>query len=129
MGYYSELDFLNKESYEDQSYPSFDTQLMWRYEDLMDRYHELLEADAPLTGDDYYSKDDYRYAPIEYFQTITHVWRALEIVKEDLETKCNIIVNEDGSFEKKGEEESDPNQITIYELTLSPLLCVFAGAI
>ena len=120
MGYYSELDFLNKESYEDKSYPSFDTQLTWRYEDLMDRYHELVELDAPITNDDYFSVDDYRYAPVKCFRTVVHVYRALEIAKEDLETKCDIIVNEDGSFEKKNEEEADPNQMTIFEIVICP---------
>ena len=118
MGYFSELDFLNKESYEDKSYPSFDMQLTWRYEDLMERYHELLDTDAPAVDDDYFSIDDYRYAPVGCFRTIAHVYRALEIAKEDLETKCNIVVNDDGSFERKSEEETDPNQMTIFEIVI-----------
>ena len=128
MGYFSELDFLNKENYEDKSYPSFDAQLMWRYEDLMDRYHELLELDAPATNDDYFSADDYRYAPAGCFHTLTHVWQALEIAKEDLETKCDITANENGSFERKS-EEAEPNQMTIYALTFSHLICVLANVI
>lgn len=120
MGYFSELDLVRKEEYADRSYHGFDEQLLWRYEDLRDRYLELLDAEAPCFGDDYFSADDYRYAPVEYFKIIADVYRAMEFSKEDLETKCNIIVNEDGSFERKSEEEPDPNQMTIFEIVLLP---------
>ena len=43
----------------------------------------------------------------------------MEIAKEDLEIKCDIIVREDGSIEIKDEEE-DPNQITVFEIVLLP---------
>jgi hypothetical protein len=120
MGYFSELDLTKKEEYEDRSYHGFEEQLLWRYEDLRDRYLELLEADAPCVGDDYYSKDDYRYAPVEYFATISDVGRALEVAKEDLENKCGIVVRDDGSIEEKEDEEQDPDQITVFEIVLLP---------
>ena len=47
------------------------------------------------------------------------VYHAMEIAKEDLEIKCDIIVREDGSIEIKDEEE-DPNQITVFEIVLLP---------
>ena len=43
----------------------------------------------------------------------------MEIAKEDLEIKCDIIVREDGSIESK-EEEDDPNQLTMFEIVLLP---------
>lgn len=119
MGYFSELDLTRKTEYVDRSYHGFEEQLLWRYEDLKDRYCELLDVDAPVCGDDYFSKDDYRYAPIEYFTTLADVYHAMEIAKEGLEEKCNIIVREDGSIEIKDEEE-DPNQITVFETVLLP---------
>ena len=119
MGYFSGLDLIAKEEYLDQSHHGFEEQLLWRYEDLKDRYQALLNIDAPACGDDYFSKDDYRYAPIEYFVTLADVYRAIEIAKEDLEIKCDIIVREDGSIETKDEEE-DPNQITVFEIVLLP---------
>ena len=64
MGYFSELDITRKEEYVDRSYHGFEEQLLWRYEALRDRYSELLDADAPRIGDDHFSDDDYRYAPI-----------------------------------------------------------------
>ena len=120
MGYFSELDLVRKEEYADQSYHGFEEQLLWQYEDLRDRYFTLLDSDAPCIGDDYFSCDDYRYAPVEYFTTLIDVWRALEIAKEDLESKCGIVVRDDGSFEEKEDEEQDPDQITVFEIVLLP---------
>ena len=120
MGYFSEKQIDIQEKYTDQSYHGFEGQLLWRDEDLKDRYLELLDIDAPASGDDYFTTDDYRYAPIHYFKTICDVWRAMEIVKEDLATKCDIIVCEDGTIENKDNEEEDPNQITVYEIVLLP---------
>ena len=119
MGYFSEKQIESQDIYLDRSYHGFEDQLLWRYEDLKDRYLELLDMDAPISGDDYFTTDDYRYAPIHCFKTIRDVWRAMEIAKEDLAAKCDIIVREDGSIENKDDEE-DPNQITMFEIVLLP---------
>ena len=120
MGYFSELDLTRKTEYVDRSYHGFEEQLLWRYEDLKNRYQALLNSDAPTSGDDYFSKDDYRYVPIEYCVTLADVYRAMEIAKEELETKCDITVREDGSIAKKDDDEEDPNQITMFEIVLLP---------
>lgn len=120
MGYFSENQIELQDKYSDQSYHGFEEQLRWRYEDLKEKYVELLDMDAPVYGDDYFSKDDYRYAPIEYFTTLRDVWRALEIAKEDLESKCGIVVQDDGSIEKPKDDEEDPNQLNIFEIILLP---------
>ena len=120
MGYFSELDLTRKTEYGDRSYHGFEDQLLWRYEDLKDRYLELLDIDAPISGDDYFTTDDYRYAPTHCFKTIRDVWRAMEITKEDLAEKCNIIVHEDGSNENKDNNDEDPDQITMIEIVLLP---------
>ena len=120
MGYFSELDLRNRENYIDRSYHGFEEQLLWRYEDLKERYSLLSREGAPINGDDYFSKNDYRYSPIVCFNTLSDVYRAIEIVKEDLEEKCDIIVREDGSIAKKDDDEEDPNQITMLEIVLLP---------
>ena len=120
MGYFSENQIESQSKYLDRSYHGFEDQLLWRYEDLKDRYLELLDIDAPASSDDYFTTDEYRYAPIHYFKTIRDVWRAMEIVKEDLATKCDFIVCEDGIIENKDNEEEDPNQITAFEIVLLP---------
>ncbi|MBQ5390196.1 MAG: hypothetical protein IIU58_04735 [Clostridia bacterium] len=120
MGYFSENQIELQDEYSDQSYHGFEEQLRWRYENLRDRHRELLDVDAPACGDDYFSKDDYRYAPIEYFTTLADVYHAMGIAKEDLEEKCDIIVREDGSIAKKDDDEEDPNQNTMFEIVLLP---------
>lgn len=119
MGYFSELDLTRKTEYVDRSYHGFEEQLLWRYEGLRERYFTLLDSGAPCVGDEYFSADDYRYAPVECFRTIADVYHAMEIAKEDLESKCNLIVRDDGSIEK-AEDDEDPNQLTIFEIVLLP---------
>ena len=120
MGYFSELDLNNKENYIDRSYHGFEEQLLWRYEDLKERYSLLSREGAPINGDDYFSKNDYKYAPIECFNTLSDVCRAMEIAKEDLEEKCDMIIDDDGNVVECTEEEDDPNQISLFEVVLIP---------
>ena len=120
MGYFSELDLINRENYTDRSYHGFEKELLWRYEDLKERYSLLSREGAPMHGDDYFSKNDYRYAPIECFNTLSDVYRAMEIAKEDLEEKCDMIIDDDGNVVECAEEEDDPNQLSLFEVVLLP---------
>ena len=120
MGYFSEFDLTNRENYTDRSYHGFEKELLWRYEDLKERYSLLSREGAPMHGDDYFSKNDYRYAPIECFNTLSDVYRAMEIAKEDLEEKCDIIIDDDGNVVECAEEEDDPNQLSLFEVVLLP---------
>ena len=120
MGYFSELDLINRENYTDRSYHGFEEQLLWRYEDLKERYSLLSREGAPMHGDDYFSKNDYRYSPIDCFNTLSDVYRAMEIAKEDLEEKCDMIIDDEGNVVECAEEEDDPNQISLFEVVLLP---------
>ena len=120
MGYFSELDLINRENYTDRSYHGFEEQLLWRYEDLKERYSLLSREGAPMHGDDYFTKNDYRYAPIECFNTLSDVYRAMEIAKEDLEEKCDMIIDDEGNVVECAEEEDDPNQLSLFEVVLLP---------
>ena len=120
MGYFSELDLKNRENYIDRSYHGFEEQLLWRYENLKERYSLLSREGAPMHGDDYFSKNDYRYAPIECFNTLSDVYRAMEIAKEDLEEKCDMIIDDEGNVVECTEEEDDPNQLSLFEVVLLP---------
>jgi hypothetical protein len=120
VGYFSKLNLIAKEEYADQSYHGFEEQLLWRYEDLKDRYSELLDSNAPCSDEGHFSIDEYRYAPIGYFKTIEDVYHATEIAKEDLWSKCGITVKDDGSIEKPDDDEEDPNKITMFEIVLLP---------
>ena len=120
MGYFSELDLINRENYTDRSYHGFEEQLLWRYEDLKERYSLLSREGAPMHGDDYFTKNDYRYAPVECFNTLSDVYRAMEIAKEDLEEKCDMIIDDEGNVVECAEEEDDPNQLSLFEVVLLP---------
>ena len=120
MGYFSELDLTNRENYIDRSYHGFEEQLLWRYENLKERYSLLSREGAPMHGDDYFNKNDYKYTPIECFNTLSDVYRAMEIAKEDLEAKCDMIIDDDGNVVEYVEEEDDPNQLSLFEVVLLP---------
>ena len=120
MGYFSELDIEHTENRTDNSYHGYEEQLLWRYEDLKERYSLLSREGAPMHGDDYFSKNDYRYAPIECFNTLSDVYRAMEIAKEDLEEKCDMIIDDEGNVVECTEEEDDPNQLSLFEVVLLP---------
>ena len=120
MGYFSELDLNNKENYIDRSYHGFDEQLLWRYEDLKEKYYRLLRADAPVYGDDYFSKNDYRYSPIDCFNTLSDVYRAMEIAKEDLKEKCGIAIDDEVNAKEASDEGKEEYQIPLFEVVLLP---------
>jgi hypothetical protein len=44
----------------------------------------------------------------------------MEIAKEDLEEKCDLIIDDDGNAIDCSEEEEDPNQISLFEVVLLP---------
>jgi hypothetical protein len=120
MGYFSDLDLRNKETDIDSSYCGFEEQLLWRYEDLKERYSLLSREGAPINGDDYFSKNDYRYSPIDCFNTLSDVYRAMEIAKEDLEEKCGIVIDDEANPKEAIDEEKDENQIPLFEVVLLP---------
>ena len=121
MGYFSEQNLKIQEEYIDRSYFAFEEQLLWRYEELKERYLALRETDEPIFGDDSLGTDDYRYAPMECLLTTDDVWRAMEIAKKDLEEKCGIIVQTEDGEEEEVTEMQDCAQMTIFEIALSPI--------
>lgn len=113
------MDRALKEGYADQSYHGFEEGLIWRYEDLRERWRELSDADAPAVGEDHFSREDDLYAPTDCFWTLADVYRAMETVREVLEDEYGIVVREDGSVADKDEDE-DPDQITVFDYVLLP---------
>ena len=116
MGYFSELDYLQKNN-EDIDAPD---RLLWRYEDLKAQYWNLWDGGAPSCGDDCFTADDYRYASPSCFTTLADVYRAMELAKEDLKVKYGITVEEDEPTQN--EEETCPNQLSLFEFILLPPL-------
>ena len=54
-------------------YHGFEDQLLWRYEDLKERYLELLNMDTIGFGESFFSADDYRYTPVQCFKTAINI--------------------------------------------------------
>ena len=92
--------------------------MLWRYEDLKERYSLLSREGAPMHGEDYFSKNDYRYAPIECFNTLSDVYRAMEIAKEDLKEKCGIFTDDETA--PREEDEAGENQMSFPMVVLLP---------
>ena len=118
MGYFSELDLENRENYREESYHSFDEQFAWRYEELRDCYEELLRNNAPTIGEDRYSKEEYLYADVKCFETLSDVYHAMETVKEALGISKDSVLCDvsDSSLT----EDENPDQISFFEVLLLP---------
>ena len=115
MGYFSEQSILEEYELEDHRYPSFDSQLLWRLDDLNDRYSELIEQNAPCYGEDHYTNDDYRYAPVECFETLADVARAIEIAKANLECECLVAIDDkDDVCDEIFGDETAPLQLKMF---------------
>ena len=118
MGYFSEQSIIEETQFEDRSYPSFGSQLLWRLDDLNDRYSELIEQNAPCYGEDHYTDDDYKYAPVECFETIADVARAIEIAKVDLECECLVAIDDkDDVCDEIFGDETAPLQLKMFDDT------------
>ena len=118
MGYFSEQSILMDAESQDCSYHSFDTQLLWRLDDLNDRYTELVIQDAPCYGEDHYTADDYRYAPIECFETLYDISRAIEIAKADLLCRSEASISDGGcASDEILEDTTEPLQLKLFDDT------------
>ena len=84
---------------------------------LFSQLNSQLRKDSSVFSTSY---DHYRYAPIECFNTLSDVYRAMEIAKEDLEEKCDMIIDDEGNVVECAEEENDPNQLSLFEVVLLP---------
>ena len=118
MGYFSNLAIDKEEEYIDYSYPSPDTQLKWRLEDLYSRLEEINEGNIPRHLIDEglrLTDDEIRYAIPEYFVRASDVERAIELAISDLKSKYDIII------EEPNEEETTPELPLIGQLYLEGL--------
>lgn len=113
MGYFSSLAIDKEEEYIDYSYPSPDTQLKWRLEDLYSRLEEINEGNIPRHLIDEglrLTDDEIRYAIPEYFVRASDVERAIELAISDLKFKYDI------DMDKLDEDEPIPDPPLIGQL-------------
>ena len=132
MGYFSELDAEMREEERDNSYHSFEEQLIWRCEELMERYLMLCKNDAPTYAEDRFGMEDHLYAPTESFKTLSDTYRAMEAVMLRLK-ECGIYLDSiwharstDGAtspasiygFTSEGETSAKQTDTAPYQLTV-----------
>ena len=95
---------------EDRSYPSPDYQLLWRLDDLQDRYDALSRDGAPYRNGVCLSRDELRFALPTDLETVGEVEAAIRLAQEDLYTDYGIDVT------------ASPAEDTVWETQL----CLFA---
>lgn len=118
MGYYSNLANDRECHPYDTSYTSPEQQLLWRLDDLYDRLDELPFIKRRDYDGATFSLDDYRYAPVECFETYLDVQAAILIVVYDLQNKYGIVVSEDSPASLSAETSIE--QLTLFDyITLS----------
>ncbi len=118
MGYFSEWNERGQLAHRDPSYHGFEEQLIWRREELLARYDDLVRARAPHAGDDRLTDEDYRYAPVQYFKTISDVQTAIEITDDALEDLFSLdeIDNDSHGTANKEKDEDGPSMVEIVYL-------------
>ena len=129
MGYFSELNLEIKENHTSRGYYSVENQLVSRFSELKDRYFNLLSIDAPYTSEDFFTHQDFCYAPVECFESIEDVYRALEATASAIDSSCDIataneIRNELKMLENQERRKNvnDNNDSIQLEITFMPLL-------
>ena len=90
MGYYSELAICEELPIRDASITLPEQQLLWRLEDLRNLLRDMHESDAPYGGICHFAKEELRYGPLEYFQTVYDVESAIGLAINDLKSKYAI---------------------------------------
>ena len=120
MGYFSDLDLDIREENARDLRMSFEDQMLCRYEDLKNRYIDMQSGEYSYVGDDLFSREDYLYAPIERFETLYDVAKAMEFVREELEIRGCELSFDDEPKRELGMSERDPDQITVFEIIYMP---------
>lgn len=84
MGYYSNLALERLEVDYDRSYATPEKQLIFRLDDLYDRLDILAQIGDSYSARTKLSDNDIRYAVPSYFNNISDVERAIELVMDEL---------------------------------------------
>ena len=107
MGYFSEYALVSEE---ERGYPSPLSQLLWRLDDLQDRYEALMWESAPYSNGVRLSTADLRFALPEDLDTLGQVEDAIRLAQEDLYADYGIDVT------------APPQEDSVWETQL----CLFA---
>ena len=95
MGYFSNLAAEYVPYDHDHSYTPPEKQLLWRLEELENRYHELVSQKTGQRDEGVcFSEDNLRYVLAEHFLSASDVRKAIDLAISDLRERYGIFVGD-----------------------------------
>ena len=130
MGYFSNLATEHVPYDHDHSYTPPEKQLLWRLEELEDRYHELINRKTGKRDEGAcFSKDNLRYVLPEHFLSASDVRKAIDLAISDLKERYGIQVREETTQEDPTVDEITGMQISFLDIlsACSPCNSLYAA--
>lgn len=120
MGYFSNLAAEYVPYDHDHSYTPPEKQLLWRLEELEDRYHELLTQKTGNRDEGVsFSEDNLRYVLPEHFLSASDVRKAIDLAISDLKERYGIQVREEAQVDPVVDEITGM-QISFLDILSAP---------
>ena len=117
MGYFSNLAAQYVPNDHDHSYTPPEKQLLWRLEELEDRYHELINRKTGKRDEGAcFSKDNLRHVLPEHFLSASDVRKAIDLAVSDLKERYGIQVREETTQEDPTVDEITGMQISFLDI-------------
>lgn len=121
MGYFSNLAAEYVPYDHDHSYTPPGKQLLWRLEELEDRYHELLTQKTGNRDEGVcFSEDNLRYVLPEHFLSASDVSKAMDLAISDLKERYGIQVREETAQVDPVVDEITGMQISFLDILSAP---------
>ncbi|MBR2310848.1 MAG: hypothetical protein IKA47_10025 [Oscillospiraceae bacterium] len=121
MGYFSNLAAQYVPDDHDHSYTPPEKQLLWRLEELEDRYHELLTQKTGNRDEGVcFSEDNLRYVLPEHFLSASDVRKAMDLAISDLKERYGIQVREETAQVDPVVDEITGMQISFLDILSAP---------
>ena len=125
MGYFSNLAAEYVPYDHDYSYTPPKKQLLWRLEELEDRYHELITQKTGNRDDGVcFSENNLRYVLPEHFLSASDVRKAIDLATSDLKERYGICVGDTPEQEEPVMDEITGMQISFLDMLALQSQCV-----
>ena len=124
MGYFSNLAVQIPYDH-DHSYTPPEKQLLWRLEELEDRYHELTTQKTGRRDEGVcFSEDNLRYVLPEHFLAVSDVRKAMDLAISDLAERYGIYIGDAPEQEDSVVDEISGMQISFLDVLSLQEQCV-----
>ena len=125
MGYFSNLAIDYLPYIHDHSFFPPEKQLLWRLEELEDRYHELITQKTGNRDDGVcFSENNLRYVLPEHFLSASDVRKAIDLATSDLKERYGICVGDTPEQEEPVMDEITGMQISFLDMLALQSQCV-----